>query len=114
MVKSVISSAYQDHLMHIANFGDRMTICNTPPLSYAQAVLTPTESQSGASLMRSALTTSLGLGTYSSQAGVVSGRRLTVMSQATLTVSETGNANHLALVSTVRSALLLATTGISH
>lgn len=110
MTKTVVTSAYQDQLMHIANFGDRMTICRLAPLNYAEAVLTVTQNTSGVALMQSALTTSLGLGTYSSQVGLVSGRRVHVATQATMTVSETANANHLAIVSTVRSALLLVTT----
>jgi hypothetical protein len=73
-------------------------------------VTTVTQNQSGVALMQQTLTTSLGLGTYVSTAGLVSGRRLNVATQATITVSETANANHLAIVSTVRSALLLVTT----
>jgi hypothetical protein len=110
MVKSVVTSAYEDHLMHIANFGNRLTVCRLAPINYHEAVTTVTQNQSGVALMQQTLTTSLGLGTYVSTAGLVSGRRLNVATQATITVSETANANHLAIVSTVRSALLLVTT----
>lgn len=110
MAKSVISSAHEAHLLQIANFGDAMHVCRLAPISYHEAVLSSTQNTSGTALMRKALTLSLGAGTYITTVGQVSGRRLFVNTQASITVSESGNANHLAVVSDTRSALLLVTT----
>ncbi len=110
MVKTVIDSAMDAHLNEIANFGDRMTICRLAPIDYNEANQSITQATSGKSLGQQTLTLSNGLGTYSFQTGDTSGRKAQVVEQTSITLSETANANHLALLSTVRSALLLVTT----
>ena len=50
-----------------------------------------------------------GAGDWTIADGDTSGRKATLAEQATLTVSLGGNANHLAVVSDARSALLLVT-----
>ena len=110
MTKSIISSIQQIALMQLANNGDRMTLCRLAPLNYAEANQSVTQSTSGVSMGPKTLTKSLGLGTYSAQAGDTSGRKVSVMSQSSITFSETGNVNHVAILDTVNSALLLVTT----
>jgi len=110
MTKSVVTSAYEDGLRHIANFGQTMHLCRVAPLDYNQAVQTATQAQSGVALGKSTLTLSVNQGTYTTTTGLTSGRRLNITTQTTITLSETANANHLAIVSDTRSALLLVTT----
>jgi len=110
MTKTVITSAHEAHLLQIANFGEAMHVNRLAPTTYHEAVTSLTGNTSGTSLMRKTLTLSLGAGTYVTTVGLVSGRRLFTNTQASITVSETGNANHLAVVSDTRSALLLVTT----
>jgi len=110
MTKFVVDSAMDAHLLEIANYGIAMQLCRLAPISYHEAVKTVTENSSGVALGKKTLTLSAGQGTYSLQNGDTSGRKCAVMSQSSITLSETANANHLALVSDARSALLLVTT----
>ena len=110
MTKTIVTSAYEDHLLHIANFGIRMTLCRVAPINYAEAVLTVTQNTSGVALGEKTLTLSNNGATYNTTTGLTSGRRLNVAAQTSITLSETANANHLAIVSNTRSALLLVTT----
>jgi len=110
MTKTVVQTIQNSALFELANFGNKMHLCRLAPISYAEAVQTVTQNQSGVALGAVTLTLSFGAGTYSLQNGAVSGRRATVVSQSAITLSETANANHLAIVSDTRSALLLVTT----
>lgn len=110
MAKTIVTSAYEDHLMHIANFGIRATLCRLAPINYHEAVTTVTQNTSGVALGEKTLTLSLNAGTYITTVGLTSGRRLNVAAQTSITLSETANCNHLAIVSNTRSALLLVTT----
>ena len=108
MVKFVTDSADDAHLLEIANFGDRITFCSSDPPDYHAAV-TVADATSGAALGTAVLTLSDGAGDWDLADGDVSGRKLTLAEQASITVSLTANANHAAVVSDARSALLLVT-----
>ena len=108
-MKTVIDSAMDAHLLEIVNFGDAVTICNSAPPDYHAAV-TVASATSGSALLKKTLTLSDGAGSWAIADGDVSGRKATMSEQATIPVSETSNANHLAIVSDARSALLLVTT----
>lgn len=110
MTKTLINTANDALLNELANYGETMHLCRLAPLDYNQAVQTVTQNQSGVALGKKTLTKSMGSGTYSAQAGDVSGRKVSVMSQSAITLSESANCNHLAIVSDTRSALLLVTT----
>lgn len=110
MTKTLIDSALDALLLEVANFGSQMHLCRLAPISYHEAVNSVTQNTSGVSMGQKTLTLSMGAGTYSAQNGDVSGRKVAVMSQTSITLSETGNVNHLAIVSVTRSALLLVTT----
>ena len=108
MVKTVIDSAMDAHLLEIVNFGATLHVCTSAPPDYQGAVLVAANN-SGSSLLAHTLTLSDTGGDWTLANGDVSGRKATLAEQATITVSATGNANHLAIVSDTRSALLVVT-----
>ncbi len=110
MTKSIVSSAQVSNINEIANYGERLFINAVAPINYTEAVVGLGVTTSGTALGAATLTKSLGAGSFSLQNGVTSGKRLTIMSLSTIPVSVTGNANHVAIVSDTRSALLLVTS----
>ena len=110
MIKTVTDSANDAHLLEIANFGDAVHINRLAPTNYHEAVTTLSQNTSGTALLRNTLTLSDGAGDWTIGEGDTDGRKVNLAQQATITISETDNANHLSIVSDVRSALLLVTT----
>ena len=107
MTKSAVDSLSQAYLNELINLGDQMNVCYQAPTSYTEAVV---ESGTGFSIGVKTLTLSEGQGTYTSADGDSSGRKVTVAQQTSITMSYDANANHIAIVSTANSALLIVTS----
>lgn len=108
MTKTAIDSIHDAALLEVVNFGDRITITTSAAVDYHSAV-TVADATSGAALGAIALTLSDGAGDWTISVGDVSGRKANLAQQTSITISLTANANHVAVVSDARSALLLVT-----
>tara|TARA_R110000787_G_scaffold8948_22_gene31054 strand:- start:46 stop:438 length:393 start_codon:yes stop_codon:yes gene_type:complete len=106
MGKFIADTVHEKGLNEIAT-GDLITLCEGQPVSYAEAV--GLKSAAGKRLGGNALTPGDGNGDFTLADGDVSGRKITVEEQ-TGTVAESGAADHVAIVDTVTSELLLVTT----
>jgi len=77
----------------------QMTVCTTQPTTYSQALT-----------VNKLATVAMVSGDITTTPGDVSGRKMHVGSENTITVDTTGIANHIALVDTDGTALLFVTT----
>ena len=109
MTKTAVDSIHDAALLELVNFGDRLTITVSAAVDYHSAV-TVADATSGAALGTIALTLSDGAGDWALSDGDVSGRKANLAQQTSITISLTANANHLAVVSDARSALLIVTS----
>jgi hypothetical protein len=92
-----------DGLNYLKTNGNRIVLCAGQPASYAEAT---TNYPSGKALGHKAISsTDMALAD-----GDTSGRKITVAQQTGITVDATGTCDHIAIVDTVGSALLLVTT----
>ena len=80
----------------------RVTVCTTQPASYAAA-----NSTTGVMLAKSGVLTSTD---FTLANGDVSGRKITVAAQSSVTVDASGNAGHVAWIGSSGSTLLVVTT----
>ena len=88
MAKSVNDLVIDAALNVIATSGSQ-AVCNAQPTTRTEALVTY-------ALATNALTTGAGAGDYTISNGDVSGRKLNIAQQASVTVTATGSANHIA------------------
>ena len=98
MGKSTHNNVLDAALNYVKTNGSRLCVCSTEPTTYAEATST----------------NMLALGTidsddYTGPADDTSGRKLTVNEQASITISNTGNAQHVAIADS-EAGLLVVTT----
>lgn len=103
MAKYVIDTAMDAMLDYIASNGSRIAAVSSYTTSYAIANET-----TGNMLARS--TAAISSGSYTLADGDASGRKLTTPAQADMTVQASGTANHVVILSTGTSAVLLVTS----
>lgn len=108
MAKSLTANALDAALEYIAARGDLMTLCAGAPEDAADAVALG--SSGGKALGSITLTTGVGNGDFTLDDGLSSGRRLIVAAQSAVPIGESGTADHLAIVDTASSELLMVTT----
>ncbi len=99
MAKGCIDAFLDGAFDVLVNSCTGVTICNAAPASFAEAVAT----------YRIAHSVTSG-GNFSKANGDTNGRKVTMAQIAGISVSSTGNANHIALVNSAGSALLYWTT----
>ena len=107
MVKSVTANALDRALDYIAARADLMTLCAGAPTTSGEAVALV--SQGGKALASIVLTEGTSGGIFSVTDGIFSGRRINVAAQAAVPISEAGTIDHIALVDTDNSELLVVT-----
>ena len=107
MVKSLSQNAMDAALRYTADRADLLTLCAGAPVDAAEAV--SLVSVGGKVLASTVLTEGVGGGDFSLSVGLSSGRRITVAAQSAVLVSESGTADHLALVDTSNAELLWVT-----
>ncbi len=107
MAKSLTANALDAALSYIAARADLLTLCVGAPADATEA--TALVSASGKAVASLTLTEGIGGGDFSLTDGPVSGRRLVLGTQIGVPISETGTADHVALVDTGASELLLLT-----
>lgn len=96
--KSVHDDVLDAALAYISANADRISVCSTQPTTYTEAITT----------YKLAISTTP---TFQSPGdGDVSGRKLTVDEEATITVDATGDAEHVALCDSGSTKLLYVTT----
>lgn len=103
MAKSAHNDVLDALLLYIADNCKKITVCSAEPTTYAEANATY-------ALADVTTTEGTGGGDFSVANGDVSGRKLTVAQQATVTVDTTGTATHVALLDVDNSKLLFVTT----
>lgn len=101
MGKNIPTAVKDVGLDYIADNGDTLHICSAEPATFEDV---PT-----VSLGSVALTPGVGNGDYVKQAGVVSGRRLS-LNQQTVTGSADGTGNHVVIIDTPNMAIRAVTT----
>jgi len=100
MAKSTADIVFDQALNYVKNNGTRITVCDTEPTTYTEAITT-------FKLADVDITS----GDYTGPAaGDVSGRKVTVNAQAGVTVDSTGTATHVAIVDVPNTTLLIVTT----
>ena len=100
MAKSVIDAILDAALDYIKSNATKLTVCNTQPTTYAQAITSYK--------LASVVINSTDFGSPTN--GDSSGRKIQVNAQSSVSVDSTGSAAHVALVKTATSALLYVTT----
>ena len=99
MAVKVEDWAFDNGLDGVATTGDEQRILNAEPTDFADT--------GGAKLLGSV---SMVGGDFTVQDGATSGRRVTVGAKTGASITQTGTANHLSIVDTVNSRLLMTTT----
>lgn len=103
MAKSQLDAIYDNGTLEYVRLrATRITVCTTQPSSYSDA-----NSTTGVMLAKSDVTTSTD---FTLADGDVSGRKITVGAQNSITVSASGTAQHIAWIGSSGSTLLLVTT----
>ena len=103
MGKSIHDDVLDAPLNEIADNGNKIVLCSAEPTTYAEATATYM-------LVEHALTVGDGNGDYTVANGDTSGRKLTVTQQSSISITNSGTANHAAIVDTGNSKLLTVTT----
>lgn len=88
--------------------GNLIVLCEGQPASYAEA--TTAKGSGGKKLAENALTPGDGLGDFTIADLAPNGRKITIAEQTGFNIGVSGNADHVAVVDTGTSALLLVTT----
>jgi len=99
MGKSIHNDVLDAALSYIENNCDELDVCSTEPTTFAEAHTTYM-------LAQHAMTS----GDFTVGEGDSNGRKVAVAEQANITITNSGTAQHIALVDTVNSKLLLVTT----
>ena len=99
MAKSINDDVLDAAFDYLADNGNEMNVCSAEPTTYTQAHATYM-------LAQHALTSA----DYAKADGDTSGRKVTIAEQADISVTNSGDATHIAIVDTVNSKLLLVTT----
>lgn len=99
MGKSIHDDVLDAALSYLQDNGNEMNVCSQEPTTYTEAHSTYMLAQQA-----------LGAGDYTIANGDTSGRKVTVAEQADISVTNSGDATHVAIVDTVNSKLLLVTT----
>ena len=107
MAKSISHRALDAAFEYIADRADRLALLSGAPAS-AEDALTPV-GEGGRMLGLAELTPGLGNGDFALAAGAASGRRLVVSGRDGVAVLATGLADHLALVASGPSEVLVVT-----
>lgn len=89
---------------HIANNGNRMTLCNADPAGNYTAANTTY------CLADHTLTTGSGNGDFTVEDGTTSGKKCTVEQQTGVVIDTSGTVTHVAILDTVNSKVLAHTT----
>ena len=106
MGKWVADAVLDAALNHIKNNSTRVTLCNAQPADYSKAVNDP--STSSGNRLADVSISSADFG--SPQNGDVSGRKIQVDAQSSISVDVTGTVTHLAMVDVSSTVLLYVTT----
>lgn len=107
MTKTVLDAALDAALDYIASRADLLTLCVGAPASYFEA--TTLTSSGGKMVTSSPLIEGSGGGDFAIEAGVPTGRRLTVAARAPLDAQVAGTVDHVALVDQDNGVLLTVT-----
>lgn len=99
MAKTINSTVLDQALNYIKNNATRMVVCSAQPTTYTEG---------NATFMLANVT--MASGDYTVQAGVTSGRRVTMAAKTAISVTNSGTATHVALLDVTGTALLLVTT----
>lgn len=110
MTKSLTDAALDAALTFLAERASLMTLCEGAPGSYFDA--SERKAEGGSVLASVALTPGLNAGDFAIADGSVTGRRLNVASRSAVSVTDSGTADHLAIMDG-SSAKLLAVTELT-
>jgi hypothetical protein len=103
MTKFVSNNVFDNGPQHIIDNCDLLVVLEGYPTDYADAA---TEKGSGGSRLAGVAVDS---GDFAIADGDTSGRKITVAAQNGITIAQTGTADHVALLDTVNSEILLVT-----
>lgn len=95
--------AQQDAALNFVAASTRMCVCNAEPTTYANAI-------TDYMLAYTAMTAGAGNGDFTLAAGTPSGRKVTVTAKSGVTITNSGTATHIALVSVSDTTLRFVTT----
>lgn len=98
MGKSINTLVLDAALNFIADNCNKLTVCTTEPTNYTEANATYNIAE-----------VAMSGGDFTKAAGDTSGRKVTVGAKSGLTATDNGTAEHIALVDTANSRLLLVT-----
>ena len=99
MAKSVHTDVLDQALNYIKTNATKMTVCSTQPTTYAEA---------NATYMLA--NTTMASADFTLANGDVSGRKVSVAAKSGITITNSGTAQHIALLDVTNSKLLLVTT----
>lgn len=104
MAKFIADLVMDAALAYIADNGDKIAVCSMQPTTYTELSVTYM-------LALHAMTVGDGNGDYTIADGDVSGRKLTMTAQSTISITNTGTAQHVAIgkSSATTNVLLVAT-----
>ena len=107
MTKTLIDAALDAAFNYVADRATLMTLCEGGPSTYFQG--SAQKSGGGLVLASVSLTPGLSGGDFTVADGTLTGRRLAVAARSTVAVSDSGTADHLALLDDVTGTLLVVT-----
>jgi len=103
MAKLAVNDFIDAMLDFLADNGNEINLCSQEPATYAEAHATYM-------LAQHALVVGDGNGDYTIADGDTSGRKITVAQQSDVPITNSGTANHAAIVKTSTQELLMVTT----
>ena len=104
MAKFITDSAFDAQLDYIINNASTMHVCEGQPADYTEAT-----TALGTGAGKSLASVSLAGGDFSKGAGSTDGRAVTVAAQSGISVSQSGDADHIAIVDDTGDELLYVT-----
>lgn len=105
MARFITDNAFDAQLDYIISRGDTLHVCATAPTTYSDAV-----TALGTGTGKSLGSVSLSGIDYSKANGATDGRTMTVAAQTGISITTTGTADHVAIVDTTGTELLLVTS----
>jgi hypothetical protein len=99
MAKSVATAVLDLALNDIKTNGNKMVVCTSQPTTYTEANTTYKLAE-----------VTMASGDYTLAAGDTSGRKVTMAAKTGISILTSGTAQHVAIVNTTGSALMLVTT----
>lgn len=107
MSKTLIDAALDAAFAYVADRATQMTLCEGAPATYFQA--SSRKADGGFVLASVSLTPGLNAGDFALSDGSLTGRRLSVSARSAISVTDSGTADHLAIVDGTSGTLLVVT-----